>query len=81
MPRGGSKPGERRGRRAKGTPNKTMLVRVDRAAAEVASLKPGGKIYTLGKDRLTEIETRAGPNPSTLIRPPKHASVSRPPGY
>jgi hypothetical protein len=41
-------------------------VRVDRAAAEVASLKPGGKIYTLGKDRLAEIETRAGPNPSTL---------------
>ena len=58
MPRGGSKPGERRGGRAKGTLNKTMLVRVDRAAAEVASLKPGGKIYRLGKDRLTEIETR-----------------------
>jgi len=34
MPRGGSKSGERRGGRAKGTPNKTMLVRVDRAAAE-----------------------------------------------
>jgi hypothetical protein len=30
-------------------------VRVDRAAAESG----GGKIYTLGKDRLTEIETRA----------------------
>jgi hypothetical protein len=38
--RGGSKPGERRGGRAKGTPNKTILVRVDRAAAEVAALKP-----------------------------------------
>ena len=36
MPRG-SKPGERRGGRKPGTPNKTALVRLDKAAAVVAA--------------------------------------------
>ena len=59
MPRG-AKPGERRGGRAKGAPNKTALVRVDKAAAaviaQVSALKAEDKLYTLGKDRLAEIE-------------------------
>ena len=36
MPRG-AKPGERRGGREKGTPNKTVLVRLDKATAVVAA--------------------------------------------
>ena len=46
--------------RPPGSKNKTALVRVDKAAAAVAAqvcaLKAEGKLYTLGKDRLAEID-------------------------
>src|SRR5215467_7001470 len=60
MPRG-SKPGEHRGGRAAGTPNKPKdekaLVVLDQAEAEVRVLiEAGARITALGKDRLTEID-------------------------
>src|SRR5689334_22552120 len=65
MARGGSKPGERRGGRQKGTPNKLpkgerALVKLDEAEAEVRALKAEGiPIDTLGKDRLRELDSWA----------------------
>jgi len=60
MPRG-SKPGEHRGGRAAGTPNKPKgekaLVVLDQAEAEIRVLiEAGARITALGKDRLTEID-------------------------
>ena len=59
--RRGALPGERRGGRAKGTPNKRKsdkaLVRLDQAEAEVRAIRAEGfKIGKLGKDRLAEID-------------------------
>src|SRR5262249_29982245 len=65
MPGGGSKPGERRGGRQKGTPNKLpkgerALVKLDAAEAEVRALKAEGlPLETLGKDRLAELDAWA----------------------
>jgi hypothetical protein len=65
MPRGDSKPGERRGGRKKGTPNKLpkgerALVKLDAAEAEVRALKAEGlPLDTLGKDRLSELDAWA----------------------
>src|SRR5215471_3092512 len=62
MPGGGSKPGQRRGGRAPGTPNKLpkgerALVKLDAAEAQVRALKAEGQpLETLGKERLTEID-------------------------
>src|SRR5262245_20182879 len=64
MPRG-SKPGERRGGRKAGTPNKLpkgerALVKLDAAEAEVRALQVQGlPLETLGKDRLTELDVWA----------------------
>jgi|SRR5262245_23899624 len=61
MPRG-AKPGQRRGGREKGTPNKLpkgerALVKLDRAESEVRVLVAAGEqITTLGKDRLAELD-------------------------
>jgi len=72
MPRGGSKPGERRGGRQKGTPNKLpkgerALVKLDKAEAEVRALVAEGlPLETLGKDRLTELDAwKATARPSS----------------
>jgi hypothetical protein len=43
----GAKPGERRGGREKGTPNKATLVRMDEAAAEVANARAKEQLYKL----------------------------------
>src|SRR5262245_64162627 len=65
MPRGGSKPGERRGGRQKGSPNRLpkgerALVKLDAAEAEVRALVAEGlPLETLGKDRLTELDAWA----------------------
>src|SRR5262245_11623767 len=65
MPGGGSKPGQRRGGRAPGTPNKLpkgerALVKLDAAEREVRALKAEGRpLETLGKDRLTELDVWA----------------------
>jgi RecA-family ATPase len=61
MARGGSKPGQRRGGRRPGTPNKpkgeTALVVLDKAENEVRVLVArGDKITALGKDRLAELD-------------------------
>jgi len=62
MARGGSKPGERRGGREPGTPNKLpkgerALVKLDAAERELRVLAAAGKdITTLGKDRLAELD-------------------------
>jgi hypothetical protein len=61
MDRRGALPGERRGGRAKGTPNKRKsdkaLVRLDEAESEVRAIRAEGfKIGKLGKDRLAEID-------------------------
>ena len=64
MPRG-AQPGQRRGGRAKGTPNKLpkgerALVKLDAAEAEVRALVAEGlPLETLGKDRLTELDAWA----------------------
>src|SRR5262249_34516385 len=46
--------------RPPGSKNKTALVRLDKAAAvvaaQVSAAKAGDKLYTLGKDRLAEID-------------------------
>ena len=46
--------------RPRGSKNKTALVRLDKAAtaavAQVSALKAEDKLYTLGKDRLAEID-------------------------
>jgi hypothetical protein len=51
---------KRKGGRPRGSKNKTALVRLDKAAAaiapQVAALKAEHKLYTLGKDRLAEID-------------------------
>src|SRR5262252_1556389 len=64
MPKGGSKPGERRGGRKPGTPNKLpkgtrALVKLEVAEAQVRELKARGGLETLGKDRLTELDAWA----------------------
>src|SRR5262249_33168722 len=64
MPRGGSKPGERRGGREPGTPNKLpkgtrALVKLEDAEAQVRVLKAENRLGTLGKDRLTELDAWA----------------------
>ena len=61
MDRRGALPGERRGGRAKGTPNKRKsdkaLVRLDEAEDEVRAIRAEGfKIGKLGKDLLAEID-------------------------
>jgi|SRR5262249_9459174 len=61
MPRGGSKPGERRGGRKAGTPNKPKgeraLIALEQAESEVRVLiLAGDKITALGKDRLAELD-------------------------
>ena len=61
MPRGGSKPGERRGGRKPGTPNKPKgeraVIALERAESEVRVLVlAGDKITSLGKDRLAELD-------------------------
>jgi hypothetical protein len=61
MPRGGSKPGQRRGGRKPGTPNKPKgeraLIALEQAESEVRVLiLAGDKITALGKDRLAEID-------------------------
>lgn len=61
MDRRGALPGERRGGRAKGTPNKRKsdkaLVRLDEAEGEVRAIRAEGlKIGKLGKGRLAEID-------------------------
>src|SRR5262249_9608199 len=61
MPRGGSKPGERRGGRKPGTPNKPKgeraLIALESAEKEVrVLLMAGDKITSLGKDRLAELD-------------------------
>ena len=64
MPRG-AQPGQRRGGRAKGTPNKLpkgerALVKLDDAETEVRALKAEGlPLDTLGKDRLAELDAWA----------------------
>src|SRR5262249_50453816 len=64
MPRG-SKPGEHRGGREPGTPNKLpkgerALVKLDAAEREVRALKAEGQpLETLGKERLTELDVWA----------------------
>jgi hypothetical protein len=51
---------KRKGGRPRGSKNKTALVRLDKAAsavaAQVSALKAEHKLYTLGKDRLAEID-------------------------
>src|SRR5262245_15021988 len=64
MPRGGSKPGQRRGGRKPGTPNKLpkgtrALVKLEEAEAEVRVLKAENRLETLGKARLTELDAWA----------------------
>src|SRR5262249_27799171 len=65
MPRGGSKPGQRRGGRKPGSLNKLpkgekALVKLDAAEAQVRALKAEGRpLETLGKDRLTELDVWA----------------------
>src|SRR5262249_26864922 len=61
IPRGGSKPGERRGCRKPGTPNKPKgeraVIALERAESEVRVLVlAGDKITSLGKDRLAELD-------------------------
>src|SRR5262249_27666350 len=61
MPRGGSKPGERRGGRKPGTPNKPKgeraVIALERAESEVRVLVLAReKITSLGKDRLAELD-------------------------
>src|SRR5262249_20186156 len=62
MPGGGSKPGQRRGGRKPGTPNKLpkgerALVKLDAAEREVRVIVVAGKPVTeLGKDRLAELD-------------------------
>src|SRR5262249_30047699 len=61
MPRGGSKPGQRRGGRKPGTPNKPKgeraVIALEQAEAEVRVLiLAGDKITALGKDRLAELD-------------------------
>src|SRR6516164_10224676 len=64
MPRG-AQPGQRRGGRVKGTPNKLpkgerALVKLDDAETEVRALKAEGlPLDTLGKDRLAELDAWA----------------------
>ena len=64
MPRG-SKPGEHRGGRQKGSLNKLpkgerALVKLDAAEAQVRALRAEGlPLDTLGKDRLTELDAWA----------------------
>jgi ATP-dependent DNA ligase len=60
MPGGGSKPGQRRGGRKRGTPNKPKgeraLIALEQAESEVrVLLLAGDKITALGKDRLALI--------------------------
>src|SRR5262249_17168754 len=64
MPRGGSKPGQRRGGRKPGTPNKLpkgtrALVKLEEAEAEGRVLKAENRLETLGKARLTELDAWA----------------------
>jgi hypothetical protein len=65
MSGGGSKPGERRGGRKPGTPNKLpkgerALLKLDNAEAQVRALKAEGlPLETLGKERLTELDAWA----------------------
>src|SRR5215472_13515618 len=65
MPGGGSKPGQRRGGREPGTPNKLpkgerALVKLDEAERAMRVLVVAGKpITTLGKDRLAELDAWA----------------------
>jgi len=61
MPRGGSKPGRRRGGRKPGTPNKPkgqqLIVALESAEREVRKIVlAGDKITSLGKDRLAELD-------------------------
>ena len=59
MARGGSKPGERRGGRKKGTPNKVKdnaLVMLDAATREVRLLAAKNQLHKLGKDRLADLD-------------------------
>src|SRR5262249_46484467 len=61
QPRGGSKPGERRGGGKPGTPNKPKgeraVIALERAESEVRVLVlAGDKITSLGKDRLAELD-------------------------
>ena|SRR5215472_17413815 len=61
MARGGSKPGQRRGGRRPGTPNKPKgeraVIALEQAENEVRVLVArGDKITALGKDRLAELD-------------------------
>jgi hypothetical protein len=55
----GSRPGERRGGRVKGVPNRITLEKARQALEEVDRLKRQGKLYKLGKDRAQDIDDRA----------------------
>src|SRR5262249_47127932 len=65
MSGGGSKPGQRRGGRKPGTPNKLpkgerALVKLNKAERELRVLAAAGKdITTLGKDRLAQLDAWA----------------------
>src|SRR5215472_786867 len=84
MARGGSKPGQRRGGRRPGTPNKpkgeTALVVLDKAENEVRVLVArGDKITALGKDRLAELDQWAhglAQTPAPPACPPARTSRS-----